>query len=341
MLSRTRTTFCFGLIYLAVFLAPQAAAALAGNLFAAEVSVEDRTAEKKTLAASRALAVVLVKVSGDRNINQQSAAAGLLQRAEEFIQQYRYTPNNTLLVGFDGRLLQQEMRSAGLAVWSADRPATLVWLAIDEGDGERYILSADNHGELRTEIEAVAAERGLALIWPLNDSVDLAVLTAADIWGGYSDKVRQASVRYGADALLVGRIGPGTNGAYYGNWHLQIEGEEQEWRGTVAQSVHKVTDFLAARLAGTAGDQQGARVAMQISGLQDARAYAHALSTLEKLGTVQRVDVLQILDDTVQLQLNLHGDAGQVRRALSFGGVLTPDTRMESSSSSLYYHYGK
>lgn len=313
-----------------------ASAARTGHLYSAEVPVSEKSAEEKTRAASEALLQVLVKLTGNRRIGQNPVATGMLQTAEDFVQQYRYTPNSTMLFGFDGRNLQEALRQAQLPVWGADRPATLVWLAVDDGAGDRQLLSADDQGEVRSQVETVAAERGIPLVWPLNDSIDRSQVTAADVWGGYSENVDKASMRYGADAILVARISRGSNGAFFGNWHLQLLDEKQEWRGGLNSSVHRLADFYASRLASVAGADGDEMVRMLVSGLENGRAYARVLGAIEKLSTVERVQVLQAVGDTVSLELTLRGDREQLRRLLGFSRVLEVQPQTDASDTLLY-----
>src|SRR5258706_5789879 len=65
---------------------------------------------------------------------------------------------------------------------------------------------------VRKELLAVADERGLPVTLPLLDVQDLRAVTFADVWGGFEDRVAAASVRYRADALLIGRVRPGLIG---------------------------------------------------------------------------------------------------------------------------------
>ncbi|MEM7083610.1 MAG: DUF2066 domain-containing protein [Pseudomonadota bacterium] len=313
-------------------------AAPAGNLFAAEVPISERTQDAQKAAMRQALAVVMVKVSGSRSIARQANAQLILDDAQGFVQQYRYTPNNTLLVAFDGRKLQADMRTAGLPVWGADRPATLVWLAIDRGDGERQLMSAADQGEIRTEIETLAAARGIPLVWPLYDSTDRAQVEVADVWGGFTDNIVEASRRYGTEAVLVARMSQGASGSLYGTWALNLEGEADNWRGNFENSINRLADFYAQRLAVSAADGPATRVPMTISNLTSATAYAEAINTVQKLSAVERIDVVQVMGDRVVLELSLRGDANQVSRALGLSRSLRPDP---DSAGTLAYRFGR
>ncbi len=317
---------------------PTSKAATAGNLFAAEVKISERTKAAKLEATRRALAEVMVKVSGSRSIAREANARILLESAESYVQQFRYTPNGTILLGFDGRKLQNEMRVAGLPVWGSDRPATLMWLAIDYGNGDRRLLTADDQGEIRTEIETLAASRGIPLVWPLYDSTDRALVEVADVWGGFDENIIAASERYGTEAVLVARVSRGASGPMYGSWALSIEGVDTDWRGGFGQSIHRLADYYAERLSVSSSSGPASRLAMSISGLTSAGAYAEAISTVERLGMVDRVQVVQVNASLVVLELTLRGDASQLSRALGLSRLLVPDT---DSSGMLAYRYAR
>ncbi|MFK8031171.1 MAG: DUF2066 domain-containing protein [Gammaproteobacteria bacterium] len=334
----SRVVFATVLFIAVLSTVPVSLAAPAGNLFAAEVPVSERTSEAKEEATQRALAEVLVKVSGSLSIASEANANLILEDAGSYVQQFRYTSNGTLLVGFDGRKLQSEMRAAGLPVWGADRPSTLVWLAVDYGDGDRRILGADDQGEIRNEIEGHAAARGVPLVWPLNDSTDRATVEATDVWGGFTENITVASRRYGTEGVLVARVSQGPDGPMYGTWDLNIEGDATNWSGNFGDSINRLADFYAERLSVASSSGPATRVAMSIDGLTSAKAYADAISAIEKLSVVESVQVAQVSNQRVVLDLTLRGDTTQVSRALGLSRLFEAETDADNSAT-LAYRY--
>src|SRR5690606_29456071 len=132
---------------------------------------------------------------------------------------------DSVFVEFYSNRIEQELAALGRRVWGPERPLTLLWIAIDNGDGERVLLSSDGVGiggladtvdligvspemtaladDIRAQIQAIADERGLPIAFPLLDLADLTSVMPADIWGGFDEPVTQASERYGADAILI------------------------------------------------------------------------------------------------------------------------------------------
>src|SRR5690606_12687559 len=123
--------------------------------------------------------------------------------------------------------------------WGADRPLTLVWIAVDWGQGEREIVASDDLDRaaaearsidrnrlLRERIQDVALERGLPIAFPLLDAEELELVSFSDIWGGFNDRLLEASRRYGADSILVGRVRADT--AERNRWSYFFGGERRE-----------------------------------------------------------------------------------------------------------------
>lgn len=63
-----------------------------------------------------------------------------------------------------------------------------------------------------------------------------------------------------------------------------------------------------------------------------------AISTIERLGMVNRVQVVQVIENQVVLELTLRGDASQLSRALGLSRVLKSDA---DGSSTHAYRYAR
>ena len=59
----------------------------------------------------------------------------LFPNPSAYIVQFRPGEDDTLWVSFDGDAIERVLRQAGQTVWGSDRPLTLVWLAVDWGQG--------------------------------------------------------------------------------------------------------------------------------------------------------------------------------------------------------------
>lgn len=292
------------------------------GLYEAEVALEDDTPEAREEAFASALDVVVARLSGRRALAEPTLDS-LRGAAGRFVQQFTRKNENRLWVAFNGPVLERALREAGLPVWGGDRPALLVWLVVDSGAG-RALVGADDPHPARAALEGAAAQRGLPLVWPLLDAADRATVTAADVWGGFSDKINAASRRYGADAVLTARVNQRRAGVLFGRFELQTGSGAHFEQGDARAALSSMGDFLATRLAVTGDTRSLANIT--ISGIRSVDDYARALAFLERVSLIGRVGPVTVVGDTVVFEAELRGDPARVSQALAVRAPFSPES---------------
>ncbi len=215
------------------------------GLYEASVEVENRTANTVAAGYARALEQVLIRVTGYRRIEPGDAAHELLGSARKFVQQYRFLDDDQLWVRFDEEAVNGELVARGERVWGGERPETLMWLALDNGRGERALLGAEDVGDMPDLLRERAALRGLPLLLPLNDAADMQTLPFSDVWAGFDDKIIEASERYGADAVLIGRAQLQQNREWRVRWTLLMGATQAQALGGLAAGIDLAADRFA------------------------------------------------------------------------------------------------
>ncbi len=335
-------------MFAGVLLFSSANAARVPGLYTAEVALPPGGDMDRAFAV--ALGKVLVKVTGQRDL---SAAGGpeAFGDPAALVRQYRNTAPGLVEVGFDPVALRRAISAAGLPVWGEDRPVTLVWLAIEAGRGQREILAAErssaarmpeaNAGaslqttgvrlpEVRDTLLTTAAERGLPLVLPLVDSLDLEAVSFSDLWGDFTEPVLRASARYQPNAVLIGR-GRAIGGMLQRvRWTLLIDGERTDWEGSVADGPDGAADWLAARLASSS---EGPRpLTIRVQGIDNLETYGTVLNYLRELGIVDRCTVDRVAADRVVFGLQLRGDAQRLLRTFEIRKLLQATDTISDSS---------
>lgn len=313
-------------------LVPAARAVTFADLYEAEVPVESQAAEQRSEAVQRALSTVLVRVTGRREVAADEALSGLVDNAERYVQQFGYTADEKLRVGFDGTALRSALLDAGQPVWGSERPATLLWLAIDSGSGRRSLVGADSESDVVELLESVASQRGVPLLLPLLDSEDLARVSFSDVWGGFDEAILAASERYGADAVLVGRAGRSVDGRLLVRWILHFRDQREEWRSTLEDGIQHTADRFAEIFA-PAGDRTLRALRVDVSGIDGLRAYGTVSQFLESLTLVQSVGVEEVADDRIVFRVALRGEQATLDRAISLGHILEPVDTTDSDGN--------
>lgn len=337
------------------------------GLYEAEVQVFSQKRSERATAMVSALAEVLAKVSGRRNTGLQPGVASALQRPARFLEQYRYrelpaeletqrTPVTGVSPGgkpqllrfrFDKLAVDKLLRSNGLLVWGATRPAALVWLAVQD-DGRRYLLGSDSAGPVRGLLTREARRRGLALYLPLLDLEDQTNLRFADVWGNFREPILRASVRYRTEAVLVGKLYRGASGGWQGQWSLLEDGQVvHAWTGNGALPAEVIdvgvagaVEALAARYAPAVGGQLVGLLPVTVTEVRSLADYVRVSRYLQSLQQVMHVQLLQVEADHITFELDVEGGSEAIRETIALGSVLVPqapdETRWISLTAQVY-----
>jgi hypothetical protein len=329
-----RAVWPLALLLALMTLAAGARAATFPNLYGATVTPDPSAADARAAATQAALARVLVRVTGRRGAPLDPQLQPLLSEPSRYLNSYGVDRQGRPQVSFIATRIDQALNELNLPVWGAERPLTLLWIAVDDGAGGRALLPANELGAdlspamvqlltaVRTELTAVADERGLPIALPLIDLEDLNAVSFADVWGGFEDRVAAASARYRADAILIGRIRPGFGGQEV-QWLLLKDAVRRPIDGVATRDgLDAVADLYAAELSVVGG---ASTTRLTVLDVATPAEYGRVMSYLEGLSVLQTVDVESLERGVLSLRVAARGDARVLERVLALGGVLSAD----------------
>ncbi len=326
---------CYMLLLLTIAPAGITGAVEMTSLYTAEVPIDREERDPRTAAYRDALATVLSRISGDRIADDPELFDLLFPNPASYVVQFRPGENETLWVTFDGKAVEDVLRRNGQAVWGSERPLTLVWLAVDWGQGEREIIGADDPERgideartidrnrlLRARVLDAAEHRGLPVAFPLLDTEDLARVTFPDIWGGFDELILDASRRYEANSVLIGRVR--ADSPQRNRWTYHFAGEQRAWTGEPELVLNLVADMLAAEFA-IGGDATLQSVELGIAGVNTVDAYGSVQRLLSGLNVVENFSITSVDGDRILYRVDAHGGAERLARALRLSGLIEQD----------------
>jgi len=330
-------------VFLTAAAGPLHAATVTG-LYEARVPVTDQSSAARSAALQQAFTTVLVKVTGLRAVPAPLTA--LAADALDYAQQYGFEqappdpnappatapqpPALVLWARFDPRKVNDAVTSAHAPLWGAERPTTLVWLALGDTPGGR-VLPASDTSNLMQALVTAAQQRGIILVFPQMDAVDRAALGVPDVTGFNAGRIQLASQRYHPDAVLVGSVTSFGNGQYAAHWQLLDGNEQQAWQTppgdevvTAVDGVEVSADRYAIQYAipADAGDISGVPLAVQ--GVTSLDIYAKVLAYLNGLTPVRGVRVQRMQQGSAYFSVDAYGTLDNLRSALALGGLLVP-----------------
>ncbi len=285
---------------------------------------------------------VLARVSGSG-----IAAAQLdISKASRYVQQYRYLAldkpvqppeqpgsldiplaKHNLWIQFNQGRIKKLLRESGLSIWGQERPTVLLWLAVRDG-GNRYILRQRDQSAIKQAVEKEARRRGLPVVWPKFDNVDQRSLVFADVWGNFWEPVIKASERYKTDAIMIGRMN-WVNNSWQVDWSLQLNKKIDSWRlktldlqVLMASGIDVATDQIASRFAVLEDMGNEGELIIQINNINHVRGYARVSHYLSSLAPVKNVFATRALKDSVRFQIEMIGNADDLKRIIALGKTL-------------------
>jgi hypothetical protein len=304
------------------------------TLYTVQVQLDSEEEDPRAVAYKRGLWEVVVRVTGSELSEDAPLLEELFPNPSRFILQFRHGADETLSISFDGEAIENVLRNAGETVWGADRPLTLVWLAVDWGQGEREIVGADDPERvadesrsinrnrlLRERVQETASRRGIPIAFPLLDTEDLQNVSFTDIWGGFDEQLLQATRRYQANSILVGRVR--ANARQRNRWTFYFGGIQEEWSGEPEHAVHLLADSLAGEFA-FSGNAPVETVTLNIAGIDSVRAYGTVQRYLDNLRLIEDFEVHTVNGDEVRYEVRLRGGATRLRRILEISDILMP-----------------
>ena len=144
--SQGRQALAAALVCIAA-LAGSAGARAEARLYEVTVPLKGATAEDRAAGMVDALRAVAVKASGRREAADSPAINGA--NPSKYVQRYSTTADKMLKVGFDSRAVEQLLQQAGLPLWPAERPVTIISAPVADP----------------ADVEAAAQWRGLPIEW--------------------------------------------------------------------------------------------------------------------------------------------------------------------------------
>ena len=330
-------------------LSPALASATVKGLYGATVEVAGPGAEYRQHGFRLALQVVLSRLTGNGEIAATALLEPLLNDAQTHIAQFSYRDleqpvgedavevhhvvpigadvDHLLEVHFVPASLNQSLSELGVLLWDTERPETLLWLAVQGTDGH-YILTDSSGTDDRTILLRAAQMWGLPLLLPVMDLQDRDAVEFSDVYGGFSERVLNASARYGVESVLTGRMSQGAIG-WTVDWLLYHDSRTYVWQtqsdrldNVLEVGIQNLAEQLVSASSITTHQAQVSAVRLRIARVDSLDGYARVFNYLANLALVKSVNFTTITPEANYVHLNIFGDSDNLRRAVAFSSVL-------------------
>ena len=320
------------------------------HLYEVEMPVESQTRDERAYVVREALKEILVRISGRIEAAALAEDEILVSKPTGFVQQFRYRkfksdeviPANPidgakpftqkLWLRFTEKAIAQLLQQQGLPVWGKTRPATLVWLVVDD-QKERVLIGNNTPHISRAHLKQEASKKGLPFRLPLLDLADQSQVQVTDVWGNFEDTILSASSRYQTEAVLVGRTYLSFAKTWNTRWSLYSAGQRYDWdvsdsetlRAAVKAGLSKTGEVLSVRFAQINTFEDKKDILLQVKNISDLKAYNRVIKYLQNLGAVTQVQAYQVHTDDVIFTISSQSGRLGVAQAIDLGHLLVAE----------------
>ncbi len=317
------------------------------------VAEQSKTARWK--AALAGLKEVLVRKSGSLDILQHNDVQQAYSKVTSYLQRFEYVSQQskassspyTISLYFEPRLIDALIQDAKMPLWGKNRPVTILWLAIEK-NYQRYILN-ENFLENSTDqniglsnknrdtnsdvsvfdkLQENSVRRGVPIITPLMDLEDQASVTISDIWGRFPSTIIQASQRYSADSILLGRIFK-QGEQWLGDFSYLNQTVETSFKVSaelpqqvIAKMMNELAELLCKKYCVIEELGKQNSVVLNLSSIKDFKSLKKAEKYLNGISAIKQANIIKIDGDKVKFAIRLLGNIDSVIQGISFSSKM-------------------
>ena len=282
----------------------------------------------------------VVEPSVANRLDEMTPAPGQRVAASPTVDEQRF-----IEVEFSSVLIERMLTDARIPLWDSNRPSVLIWVALQDEFGNRSLLSSDINNDIIDLIADFADARGLPVLFPVLDFEDRRNLSEDLVWRLDEEAIRLASMRYGADSILTGRLHFTSSGELLGLWQFQFQGETVVFDGFSTDleaylnaPLERVTAQLARYFAIVPESNPAASVILRVDGISNLQDYSALVAYIGGLGLVDSVVASQVAGERLELQLGLVGEVQQLNELIALDRDLLPIESATSGSSGLLHY---
>lgn len=315
------------------------------GVYEAEIAVSDQSEAERNRAYREGLAQVLVKASGQPAVLQHPRVRSAMSDAAGYVEEVSYRTALTTPIPEPGEPVPAPVQQAYLTlrmseqaiedllldteagVWDRNRPLVLLWLVVQDVNGQRRLLSSDSEHPALSVVEQFSRERAVPFQIPLLDLTDRRALSVEQAWRLDEAAIREASARYGASAILAGRMLETATGEYVGVWQFHFRDQAETFNhidSEVSPFIERPLDRATVRMAeyfalsreDLATEEQ---VLVRVDNVGSLEAHASLLRYVRGLSVVNDLQVSRLDGDRLEMTLLVAGGAVRLGEFIRLG----------------------
>jgi len=300
--------------------------------------VTGRDESQKKIVFRQAVIEMLVRISGDRNIERHTLVRDIIESPESWVSRYYFESKNDssgviekMVVTLDVAVLTQKMKEKGLPIWGMLRPLVIVWCVVEaahEQSGAQSNILQEGEAHIFKEALLRAAKfRGLPLVFPLMDLTESGSVSEDVILSSTPELLKQHSERYEADVVVKIVLSQEKNEQwrlYWQSTHSQEKALEpirgENFTEVAEAAVDAILRPLVLSYAAVLSSGVETALVFNVQGVKDLRDFVEVGERLKAFSLVKQSAIQSVMGDQVIYRILLQGDLAQFQHQLQSDG---------------------
>lgn len=309
------------------------------NLYSANVPVLSREiddSQRKRL-VEEAWVTVLQKITGKIVVMK-------MNDVDKYLSKYAYNDvandQVVLTINFDKNAINKYLIENNYKFMGEHRPLTIIWSKSSD---------INQNQELLQSIRAVAQAKGLSIVYPMLDMVDLEVLQHnVDDLQQFKIILQQASKRYAADEIIFVQSNRNQDKlqfdwqSFTSVWQLKTEGVN--WQAQANLLIDSLMEQFIKRYVGSSDSyvKELEKITIKITNIIDLEDYVRVENYLQNLSFIKNLHAAKFQAGEVEFELKITGNKETLRNAISNSNILqelNQQNMVEHNNNVLFYTF--
>ncbi|MGR5235580.1 DUF2066 domain-containing protein [Vibrio alfacsensis] len=285
------------------------------DIYRTEVAIDSEQKDGESLARQQGMQDVIVRATGTQSSLSNPVIKKALGSSSRYVSQLGYGQidgQSSLKMLFNSGQIRSLLTQAQQPFWSPNRANILVWIVEEQGY-DRAIMWEHSDSQSVAALRNAAQMRGLPFTMPVGDFDDVTGVNVSDLWGGFIEPIRQASLRYPADAVLVVRVqGEQLRWTLYDQSPAQLSESKQSPRSGSASGadaiptmVGNIADYYAKKSAVVVSSESSEAIDVKVLNIASAMDFFNLEKALSKLNSVASTEIKRVQGNEVTLTIHL------------------------------------
>lgn len=311
------------------------------DLYQGAVPVADRSIATQEAALGIAFEQVIVKLTGNGQAPQQPMLAAASKHADQYVEQFQTEQNDddqTVVVAqFDRSRVNKLLRRAKQPLWGERRPLSVVWVVEQTDKGQQLI----NDEQRLQPMFLQAKRRGIPVLLPMLDLDDLSQVSPSDVWGLFTDVLKDASRRYDAEQVVaVKMVQSGEQIRLI--WQADdMTGAGQSFHGEVTAEpgdampalINQLTDQMASSYAVQTSISDNDNVLLEIHNIDSLASFLNVETTLDSLAIIDHFSLVSLSSQQAIFKVSALGNRDDLLHSLDLDSNLERISKLNGGSS--------